>query len=236
MWTRLVAGAAAHDINNLAQGLSNLLSLASTPTATRASRWIATAPLRATVSRAISASWASNLRSPRERGSGAETQRLDLLAAEARVRRHDLETHAIDSGPSSQRPGRRGRARRWLGPRAAARDPVPPALRRRRERAARARRGERLTRRAERRPRRRGADSAVTAGDRRGRARRAARRSRARVRRRRGPRHRRRRGSPSSAGRATAASASGGGLRFKLSLPRAEERQQDEGSRDGRTT
>jgi hypothetical protein len=35
MWTRLVAGAAAHDINNLAQGLSNLLSLASAPTVTR---------------------------------------------------------------------------------------------------------------------------------------------------------------------------------------------------------
>src|SRR4051812_22977833 len=34
MWTRLVAGAAAHDINNLAQGLSNLLALATGPRAT----------------------------------------------------------------------------------------------------------------------------------------------------------------------------------------------------------
>jgi hypothetical protein len=31
MWTRLVAGAAAHDINNLTQGLSNLLAIASKP-------------------------------------------------------------------------------------------------------------------------------------------------------------------------------------------------------------
>lgn len=31
MWTRLVAGAAAHDINNLTQGLYNLLSLGASP-------------------------------------------------------------------------------------------------------------------------------------------------------------------------------------------------------------
>ena len=34
MWTRLVAGAAAHDINNLTQGLCNLLSLGASPGAT----------------------------------------------------------------------------------------------------------------------------------------------------------------------------------------------------------
>jgi signal transduction histidine kinase len=35
MWTRLVAGTAAHDVNNLAQGLLNLLALAEDPGATR---------------------------------------------------------------------------------------------------------------------------------------------------------------------------------------------------------
>jgi hypothetical protein len=33
MWTRLIAGAAAHDINNLTQSLFNLLALAASPTA-----------------------------------------------------------------------------------------------------------------------------------------------------------------------------------------------------------
>jgi|SRR5947207_9469376 hypothetical protein len=35
MWTRLIAGAAAHDINNLTQSLFNLLALAASPTASR---------------------------------------------------------------------------------------------------------------------------------------------------------------------------------------------------------
>jgi hypothetical protein len=35
MWTRLVAGTVAHDVNNLAQGLLNLLVLAEDPSATR---------------------------------------------------------------------------------------------------------------------------------------------------------------------------------------------------------
>jgi hypothetical protein len=37
MWTRLVAGVAAHDINNAAQGLANLLTLAARPGTTRES-------------------------------------------------------------------------------------------------------------------------------------------------------------------------------------------------------
>jgi hypothetical protein len=37
MWTRLIAGAAAHDINNLTQSLFNLLALAASPNASRES-------------------------------------------------------------------------------------------------------------------------------------------------------------------------------------------------------
>jgi len=80
MWTRLVAGAAAHDINNLAQGLSNLLALASSPTANRESldRYASLARDGLKDLRQL----ATNLRSLANAQSGAETQRLDLLAVD----------------------------------------------------------------------------------------------------------------------------------------------------------
>jgi hypothetical protein len=107
MWTRLVAGAAAHDINNLAQGLFNLLSLASAPGAKREAldRYAALArdgikDLRrlGTDLRAIAAAEATK-----------EPQRLDLLTVEAvsdldppperRIDLHPLDAQAVVTGP-----------------------------------------------------------------------------------------------------------------------------------------
>jgi hypothetical protein len=81
MWTRLVAGAAAHDINNLAQGFSNLLSLASAPTATREmlDRYAALARDGIKELRQLG----TDLRAITNTSPGGEVQRLDLLTVEA---------------------------------------------------------------------------------------------------------------------------------------------------------
>jgi signal transduction histidine kinase len=82
MWTRLVAGAAAHDINNLAQGLTNLLSLASAPTASREAldRYAALARDGIRELRQLGTDLRA-LSSPQL--ISAEPHRLDLLAVEA---------------------------------------------------------------------------------------------------------------------------------------------------------
>ena len=84
MWTRLVAGAAAHDINNVAQGFSNLLSLASAPTISREvlDRYAALARDGLKELRQLG----TDLRVLANTGGDAdsdETQRLDLLTVEA---------------------------------------------------------------------------------------------------------------------------------------------------------
>jgi hypothetical protein len=81
MWTRLVAGAAAHDINNLAQGLSNLLSLAAAPTATREAldRYAGLARDGLKELRQL----AIDLRALANAQANAEAQRLDVVAVEA---------------------------------------------------------------------------------------------------------------------------------------------------------
>jgi hypothetical protein len=93
----LVAGAGAHDINNLAQGLSNLLTLASSPTATRESldRYASLARDGLKELRRL----ATDLRAVANAQAGAETQRLDLVTVEAVT---DLETpsdKSIDVSP-----------------------------------------------------------------------------------------------------------------------------------------
>jgi two-component system, OmpR family, sensor histidine kinase PrrB len=97
MWTRLVAGAAAHDINNLAQGLANLLSLATAPTATNESleRYAALARDGLKELRQL----ATDLRALAGTGGPVEIHQLDLLAVEAVS---DIETprdRSIDVSP-----------------------------------------------------------------------------------------------------------------------------------------
>jgi signal transduction histidine kinase len=81
MWTRLVAGAAAHDINNLAQGLFNLLSLASAPTATRETleRYADLARDGIKELRQLG----TDLRALSSTAPGGDAQRLDLVTVEA---------------------------------------------------------------------------------------------------------------------------------------------------------
>jgi signal transduction histidine kinase len=97
MWTRLVAGAAAHDINNLAQGLSNLLALASSPTANRESldRYASLARDGLKDLRLL----ATNLRSLANAQSGVETQRLDLLAADVVTELGTTGDRGVDLSP-----------------------------------------------------------------------------------------------------------------------------------------
>ena len=96
MWTRLVAGAAAHDINNLAQGLFNLLSLASTPTASREAldRYAALARDGIKDLRRLGV----DLRALANAGGADETQRLDLLAVEAARAVDTTRDRTIDLG------------------------------------------------------------------------------------------------------------------------------------------
>jgi hypothetical protein len=97
MWTRLVAGAAAHDINNLAQGLSNLLSLASAPTATRESleRYASLARDGLKDLRRL----AIDLRALANAQASTETQRLDLIAVEAVTELGPSGDKSIDVSP-----------------------------------------------------------------------------------------------------------------------------------------
>ncbi|HVU52499.1 MAG TPA: hypothetical protein VHL80_17515, partial [Polyangia bacterium] len=97
MWTRLVAGAAAHDINNLAQGLSNLLALAAAPSATRESldRYAALARDGLKDLRQL----ATHLRALANAQASAETQRLDLLAAEAVTELETPGDRSVDVSP-----------------------------------------------------------------------------------------------------------------------------------------
>jgi hypothetical protein len=82
MWTRLVAGVAAHDINNVAQGLANLLALAARPGASRESleRYATLARDGLTDLRRL----AGTLGAVAESGTGESTSlRLDLLCTDA---------------------------------------------------------------------------------------------------------------------------------------------------------
>jgi hypothetical protein len=109
MWTRLVAGAAAHDINNLAQGLFNLLSLASAPGATREEleRYAGLARDGIKDLRRLG----TNLRVLAAADGGAEAQRLDLLTVEAvsdldppperRIDLSPLDAQAVVAGPTA---------------------------------------------------------------------------------------------------------------------------------------
>jgi signal transduction histidine kinase len=109
MWTRLVAGAAAHDINNLAQGLFNLLSLASAPGATREAldRYAALARDGIKDLRRLG----TNLRALAAAEGGSEPQRLDLLTVEAvsdldppperRIDLSPLDARALVAGPAA---------------------------------------------------------------------------------------------------------------------------------------
>ncbi len=81
MWTRLVAGVAAHDINNLAQALHNLLSLGSSPGASpeTASRYVSLA--REGISQLQNLG--RDLRTLADNDPAESPQRLDLLCADA---------------------------------------------------------------------------------------------------------------------------------------------------------
>jgi signal transduction histidine kinase len=81
MWTRLVAGVAAHDINNAAQGLSNLLTLASRPgtSAEALARYAALARDGLADLRRL----AATLGTISEGAPGAQDTRLDLVCADA---------------------------------------------------------------------------------------------------------------------------------------------------------
>jgi signal transduction histidine kinase len=96
MWTRLVAGAAAHDINNLAQGLFNLLALASAPTASREAldRYAALARDGIKELRQLG----TDLRALAHVGGVSETQRLDLVVVDA-VTAATASERAIDVAP-----------------------------------------------------------------------------------------------------------------------------------------
>jgi hypothetical protein len=80
MWTRLVAGAAAHDINNLAQGLSNLLSMAQDAAASREvlARYTGLAREALDDLRRLGV----DLRALAVTGAGGEPHRLDVLVTE----------------------------------------------------------------------------------------------------------------------------------------------------------
>jgi len=81
MWTRLVAGAAAHDINNLAQGLYNLLSLGSSPGASEETltRYVSLAREGIKQLQELG----RDLRTLADNDASQAPQRLDLLCAEA---------------------------------------------------------------------------------------------------------------------------------------------------------
>lgn len=80
MWTRLVAGAAAHDINNLAQGLYNLLSLGSSPgaSADTLERYVSLAHEGIKQLQALG----RDLRTLADNDLSQSPQRVDLLCAE----------------------------------------------------------------------------------------------------------------------------------------------------------
>ncbi|HVZ72270.1 MAG TPA: hypothetical protein VHJ20_07835 [Polyangia bacterium] len=81
MWTRLVAGAAAHDINNFAQGLLNLLSLAGSPNATPDSLAHYAALARDGIKELQALG--RDLRAVADAEAAREPQRLDLALTEA---------------------------------------------------------------------------------------------------------------------------------------------------------
>jgi len=81
MWTRLVAGAAAHDINNLAQGLYNLLSLGSSPGAPpeTLTRYVSLAREGIKQLQELG----RDLRTLADNDPGQRAERLDVLCADA---------------------------------------------------------------------------------------------------------------------------------------------------------
>jgi hypothetical protein len=99
MWTRLVAGAAAHDINNLAQGLFNLLALASSPTASPEAleRYAGLAREGLLDLKRL----ASDLRALSATEAGGEAQRLDLACLEAHTEVAVPEGRSLEMGPAA---------------------------------------------------------------------------------------------------------------------------------------
>ena len=99
MWTRLVAGAAAHDINNLAQGLFNLLALASSPTASPEAleRYAGLAREGLLDLKRL----AADLRALSSTGAPGEVQRLDLACLEAHTEVAVPEGRSLEMGPAA---------------------------------------------------------------------------------------------------------------------------------------
>jgi hypothetical protein len=97
MWTRMVAGAAAHDLNNLAQGLYNLLSLAASPSATPAAleRYAALARDGLKDLRRLGA----DLRALADARGGNQVQRLDLVCRDAVTEVEAPPDRAVELGP-----------------------------------------------------------------------------------------------------------------------------------------
>jgi signal transduction histidine kinase len=97
MWTRLVAGVAAHDINNAAQGLSNLLTLATRPgtSAESLARYAALARDGLADLRRL----AATLGTISEGGPNGQATRLDLVCADA-VTETDVADRTVEVSPS----------------------------------------------------------------------------------------------------------------------------------------
>lgn len=102
MWTRLVAGAAAHDVNNLAQGLFNLLELASAPGTSRETieRYAALATDGLQDLRVLG----NDLRALADAREGGEPQRLDLALADAVVEAGARAGRTVKVAPSPPAP------------------------------------------------------------------------------------------------------------------------------------
>jgi hypothetical protein len=96
MWTRLVAGVAAHDINNAVQGLTNLLTLASRPgtSAEALTRYAALARDGLADLRRL----ATTLGTIAEGRPGPQATRLDLVCADA-ITEADVSERTLDVAP-----------------------------------------------------------------------------------------------------------------------------------------
>jgi hypothetical protein len=100
MWTRLVAGAAAHDINNLAQGLFNLLSLAASPEAPAESLTRYAALAREGIKELQDLG--RDLRTLADVEPDLEVQRLDLACADAMAHVPLTLGRSLELGPCAE--------------------------------------------------------------------------------------------------------------------------------------
>jgi signal transduction histidine kinase len=97
MWTRLVAGAAAHEVNNLVQGLFNLLALGTGPGTSRESldeyAGLARDGLKDL------RRFGMDLRALADAGPGAKPERLELAIVEAVSEIEAPRDRSVDVGP-----------------------------------------------------------------------------------------------------------------------------------------